>query len=221
MTVPDATVVVMAKAPIPGRVKTRLFPRLGAAGAARLQAALITHTVNWAAAVAPTFVAVDPPEALDSVRMLVPERVELFAQTDGALGARMKTAVDAVAARTATAVIVIGADAPTLGPHAISETARLLRSGADVVIGPAHDGGYYLIALACPIPEVFAIDARLWGGPRVLAETLAALDSAGRSVRLLEPLRDLDTPADADAFVADPKLPAVIAELLIKPGVAA
>lgn len=214
MTARHAAVLITAKAPCPGRVNTRLAPVLGRGGAAALQAGLITRTAGLAAASAPTFLAVDPPEASEQLRALVPNGVRLFGQRGRHLGERMAAAVEHVAARTEGPVVVIGTDAPTLRRARLERSFEWLSGGADAVLGPALDGGYYLIGLATPDPAAFAIDPALWGGEHVLAATLTALAGAGRRTRMLETLRDLDTPSDAAALLADPNLPRTIAPLL-------
>jgi glycosyltransferase A (GT-A) superfamily protein (DUF2064 family) len=122
-----------------------------------------------------------------------------------------------VAAATGQPVVLIGSDAPTLGPDRIRAAARLLAEGADAVLGPALDGGYVLLGLPAPDPAAFAIDPALWGGPHVLAATRAALAGAGREAVLLDPLPDLDTPDDARALLAGGGLPEPIAALLRRP----
>lgn len=208
-----AAIVVMAKAPRPGLAKTRLNALLGADGCAALQAALIRHAARIATTVAPTFVAVTPADSASEVRRLVPPDVTVFAQSGWHLGARMATAVTTVHASTAGPVLVIGTDAPTLDADLLRKAQAVVADGA-VVIGPAYDGGYYLIGLPEPIPEAFAIPPALWSGPDVLRATLEALTPAGRTVRLLEPLRDLDTPGDAGPLLAEPALPAPVAAIL-------
>lgn len=207
-------VVVMAKAPRPGHAKTRLSPLLGPDGAAALQAALIEHTVTLAASVAPTYVAVDPPDAAAEVTPLLPAGVPVFGQTGGDLGSRMSAAAAQVSAAPGGPVIILGTDVPTLTTATLRTAADLLAAGADAVLGPAMDGGYYLIGLPGPDTAAFAIEPRQWGGDQVLAATLAALALSGRVPALLEPLPDLDTPADARALLAAPGLPAPIARLL-------
>jgi rSAM/selenodomain-associated transferase 1 len=216
-TTAGCAVVVMARAPRPGLAKTRLQPLLGAAGAAGVQAVLVEHTAALACSVAPAFLAFDPPDAGPELRALVPPGVALFPQVAGDLGARMTAAVAHVATATGQPVVVIGSDVPTLGPDRIRRAARLLAEGADAVLGPALDGGYYLIGLPAPDPAAFAIDPELWGGPQVLAATRAALAAAGREPVLLDPLPDLDTPDDARALLAGGELPERIAALLRLP----
>lgn len=209
-----AAVLIMAKAPRPGLVKTRLHPLLGPQGAAALQAGLIRHTCSLACATVATFVAYDPPDAAAEMGRLVPSQVRLFPQRGAHLGERMAAAAAYVGAATGGPVLVLGTDAPTLTEAALRRAGDLLGEQVDAVLGPALDGGYYLIGLARPTPAAFAIDPGLWSGHRVLAATLTALAGAGRRTRLLEELRDLDTPADAAALLADPAVPAAIAALL-------
>jgi rSAM/selenodomain-associated transferase 1 len=215
------TVVIMTRAPRPGAVKTRLEPLLGAAGCARLQHALILHTAMTARLATPgaVHVAVDPPNAVADLRALLDPADTVFAQVPGHLGARMAAAADRAYAARPGPLVVIGTDVPTLTAARILDARRLLDAGHDVVIGPALDGGYYLIALARPTPEMFDIDPDRWGGPLVLAATITAAEAAGLRVGLLPALRDLDTPKDAHALRADPAMPAAITALLSPGGV--
>jgi uncharacterized protein len=215
MTGVGPSVLIMAKAPRPGTVKTRLTPLLGPAGCARLQAALLTHTATLAHHTAPgsTYLAFDPPDAAAEVRPLVPAAVRLVAQVAGHLGVRLAAATDTVLAQAPGPLLVIGTDAPTLTTTILDQAVTVLR-GHDVVFGPALDGGYYLIGLHRPCLEVFAIDSSLWSGPGVLAASQAAAERAGLTVGLLPELRDVDTPADATALRTDPHLPPTIAALL-------
>jgi rSAM/selenodomain-associated transferase 2/rSAM/selenodomain-associated transferase 1 len=192
--------LVMAKAPVPGRVKTRLEPVFSPQECAEIQAALIERTARWATAVAPgaAHVALDGPAAL-------PAGVIELRQSDGHLGERLESATAAVWSGHSGPLLVVGVDTRLTAAHADQALARLA-AGADVVLGPALDGGYWLLALARPAPELFAIDPAAWGGPDVLALTLAAARGAGLSVATLEPERDLDTPADAEALRDDPEL---------------
>jgi glycosyltransferase A (GT-A) superfamily protein (DUF2064 family) len=108
---------------------------------------------------------------------------------------------------------VIGTDAPELGTAHLREAEHAL-SGHDASLIPTLDGGYALIALAQPTPEAFDLPPSAWGGPDVLALTVSALYAAGRTCALLEPVRDLDTPADALRIVGDPRCPPAIKQTL-------
>jgi glycosyltransferase A (GT-A) superfamily protein (DUF2064 family) len=142
---PRARILVMARAPVAGAAKTRLEPLLGPAGCARLQAALVAHTVATAAALGPVSVAVTGPAAL--VAPLVPAGVELFRQRDGDLGVRMAAAVEQVRARDARATptswardgdatagtgpaVVRGTDSPHGTAHATASSPDLRPLGA-------------------------------------------------------------------------------------------
>lgn len=203
------SVLIMARAPQAGAVKTRLEPLLGAQGCARLQAGLVDRTLRLAEQLAPgwCWLALDEPSD-------VPGAARVLRQRGGDLGARMRDAVEQVYSEQAGPVLVIGTDVPNLAARHLRAAARMLADRVDVVFGPAIDGGYYLIGLRRPFPAVFAIDPALWGGPEVLAASVAAADSAGLRAGLLEPLRDLDTPEDAHALLADGALPEELARLL-------
>ncbi|WP_219412527.1 TIGR04282 family arsenosugar biosynthesis glycosyltransferase [Pseudonocardia nigra] len=203
----------MAKAPVPGRAKTRLEPLLGPAGCARLQAELIRHTAATAERAAPgaVFVACAGPAEL--VAPLV-GAATLFPQCEGDLGERMAAAVAHVHALRAAPVVLVGTDCPVLGEEHLAAAAEGLAGGVDVVFGPARDGGYYLVALATPRPAAFAIPPSCWGGPDMLARSLDAAAAAGLTVALIGPEHDLDTPADAAALAADPRVPRAVTGLL-------
>jgi rSAM/selenodomain-associated transferase 1 len=201
-------ILIMARAPRPGEAKTRLEPLLGPDGCARLQTELIRHTTRWVAGTtASAWLAFTPPDSRAELGGLVPRRVRLFPQGSGDLGARMRAATELVSRRHHGPLIVIGTDAPELGPVHLRFAERALASGHDACLVPALDGGYALIALARPAPAAFDLPPEAWGGPDVLALTMMALAAAGCATALLEPVRDLDTPADASYVAADPRCP--------------
>lgn len=212
------TLIIMARAPVPGATKTRLRPLLGDEGCARLQAGLIRRCValgvalGWAAHVAHT-----PSGSASLLRPLVGPDTVLLDQRGDDLGARMAAAVHDVTAAAPGPVVLIGTDCPLLGPAHLRAAADRLADGHDVVLGPAHDGGYYLIALARPTPAVFALPVGLWGGPQVAAHTRHAARAAGLTLATIEPEHDLDTPQDAATLLRDPRLPADVRALLRPP----
>jgi uncharacterized protein len=202
--------LVMAKAPRPGFVKTRLAPLLGDEGCARVQSWLIRHAARWADESGDAHVAVAPAGAEEEVRPLVPSGVTLLPQADGDLGMRLSAATEQVRGP----VLVIGTDCPVLGPEHAEEAAAALADGADACLGPASDGGYWLVGLARPAPALFDIGAERWGGPEVLARTLQCAEHAGLRVTLLREERDLDDPGDVAPVLADPRTPPELAALL-------
>lgn len=204
----------MAKAPVAGHAKTRLEPLLGAAGCARLQAALVRRTVTVAEQAAPGAVFLACAGPADLLHPLVGPGTRLFDQCDGDLGQRMTDAVERVRERRPGPVVVIGTDCPVLGRGHLRAAADALAVGCDVVFGPAHDGGYYLVGLRGPAAPVFAIPHACWGGPGVLAASRAAVRAAGLRSVLIDVEHDLDTPADAVVHGADPRVPPELAALL-------
>ncbi|WP_249011916.1 TIGR04282 family arsenosugar biosynthesis glycosyltransferase [Conexibacter sp. DBS9H8] len=208
-------VLIMAKAPLPGRVKTRLAVLLGDHGAADLQAALIAHTVAWAAQAADVVsLAYAPVGAAASFAEFVPDHVALFPQRGADLGARMQNACADAGDRHSGPLAVIGTDAPLLGPASLDAAFTEIAEGADACLIPALDGGYVLLGLATPDPAAFAIPSDAWGGSEVCALTLAALRRRGLRTSVLAPLPDLDTPADALALRRHPRCPPALAKVL-------
>jgi len=178
---------------VPGAVKTRLIPALGADGAAALHARLIERTVETACAagVGPVtlWVTPAPPHAyFTTLASRFP--IVLAAQPDGDLGARMLAACQA----TAGPAIVIGTDCPALTPAHLRDAADVLRGGSDVVFIPAEDGGYVLIGAREPQPVLFA--DMTWSLDTVMAETRRRLTQGGLTWRELPPLWDVDRPED-------------------------
>src|SRR4051794_25006417 len=204
----------MARAPRPGAAKTRLEPLLGAEGCARLARALIARAGRWAAAVGEPWVAYTPADARAEIAELAPPGARLLAQEGSHLGERLSHAFAAVHAARGGPVIVIGTDQPALRAAHAWATLDDLRDGVDVCLGPATDGGYYLLAAREPSPALFGIDPAAWGGPEVMSLTLASIIDAGLSMGWLRSERDLDEPSDAAALLADPCAPADIVAAL-------
>ncbi len=193
---PDAPriLLVFAKAPVAGEVKTRLAAGVGDHAAAeiyRVMGRRIVEAVRngaWR-----TVVCYAPPGALTEVREWLGEDHEYWAQRSGDLGARMDQALRAALAQAPRACVV-GTDAPDLDAARVGEAFEAL-DGADVVFGPADDGGYYLLALRAPArPELFR--RMPWGTSEVLARSRERAELLGLSVAMLDPLRDVDTMSD-------------------------
>ncbi len=205
--------IVIAKAPRPGLCKTRLEPMLGPEGCARLQAALVARAAAWAAAAGDPFVVFTPEEARDEVAALAPGAT-LVPQVEGSLGDRLAAAFRSVLAAHPGPAILIGVDTPQLGPEHAAAALDDLREGVDVTVGPASDGGYYLIGLREPNDALFALPPEKWGGPEVLVRTLEAANEASLTVGMLRSERDLDDEADARAMLADPLTPPEVVAVL-------
>jgi rSAM/selenodomain-associated transferase 1 len=211
---PPAAAIVIAKAPRPGLCKTRLEPLLGPDGCAALQAELVRRAAAWAAAVGTPYVAFTPDDAREEIAALAPAGTRLIEQSDGDLGDRLAAATGEVLAEHGGPVVLIGVDTPQIRPDVGRQALEDLRCGVDVTFGPAADGGYYLVGMNEPHPEVFALPTEKWGGPEVFELTLAAAHAAGLRMAMLRAERDLDDEEDARAMLADPLTPPEIAALL-------
>jgi len=194
----DATVIVFARAPLPGRAKTRLIPRLGAWGAARLQARLTERALLTALASQCGPVELHCTPRAGHAFFLHKRReleVILRKQSGRDLGERMHRAL-AVALRKHRYAILIGVDAPELRAADLRRALRLLRSGCDTVLAPAEDGGYALIGCRvapCPVFEHIA-----WGGNDVYIRTVQRLSRLGLRWRALRTVWDVDRPEDVE-----------------------
>lgn len=193
-------IAVFARAPVAGAVKTRLIPRLGAAGALGLHRQLVESTLFRARDAAlgevTLWIAGDAghPEVQACVKR---QRVKLAPQQGDDLGARMHAALSAtLAAQPGRGCLLIGTDCPALSSQHLQRAAQLLATH-DVVLGPAHDGGYVLIGLNAPRPALF--EGIAWGSDAVLAATRARIDATGLRSAELDPLPDLDTADDYDS----------------------
>lgn len=195
-------VALFAKAPVAGRVKTRLVPPLTPEEAARVARTLLEATVeSLVGSLAARWVLYLDGEADDSLRALVSARgMGLRPQGEGNLGVRLAGAFRALRAEGAGRVLAIGADGPTLPPRLLAEAIDAL-SECDLVLGPTEDGGYYLIGAAVAEEGVFRDIP--WGTSSVLVATLARATEAGRSVRLLPAWYDVDSVEDLRRLIEE------------------
>lgn len=192
MTTP---VIVFAKAPVPGTVKTRLVPALGAEAAAALAQRMLHHTLAQAVAagLGPVELCAAPDATHPALRDAAAAfGVALAAQGDGDLGARMQRALARHLAMHAGALL-IGTDAPALDAGVLRDAARALATH-DAVFVPALDGGYALVGLRRADARCF--DGMRWSHARVMADTRDRLRAAGLRWAELPPLADIDEPAD-------------------------
>ena len=193
MAGPGARVLLFAKAPVAGKVKTRLIPALGAEGASRLARRMLKHALGEALASGCTVELVcEPGPAAPEWAGLVPAGVEVTAQCGGDIGARMAEAAERTLARGERAVL-IGADCPGLTAAVIARAAAGLEE-VDAVIVPALDGGYVLLALRAFAAGLF--EGIAWSTDGVLAATLEQAEALGWRVRVEEALGDVDEAAD-------------------------
>jgi rSAM/selenodomain-associated transferase 1 len=191
-------VIVFARAPLPGRVKTRLVPRLGEWGAARLQARLTRQTLRTAlTARCGALELHGTPRARHPFFLKCREdfKLRLQEQRGRDLGERMYRAL-AAALRRYSAALLIGTDCPVLRPQDLRRATRLLRGGCDVVLSPAEDGGYALIGARRVSWRLF--DGITWGEGVVYAQTAERLRALNYRWRALRTVWDVDRPVDLD-----------------------
>jgi uncharacterized protein len=198
-----AATIVMVKAPLPGFAKTRLCPPLSQSDAASLSLCFLQDVINSAVRVIPDVIVAFTP---DGGRMMLegslPNQMVWIKQEGDNLGERLNSAIAYVANLGFSPLIVLGADSPTLPPLFI-ETARaaLASNDADVVLGPTTDGGYYLLGVRKPVPNLFNYVA--WSTDRTFTQTAHNIKQLG--LRLLELPRwyDVDTFADLDRLCSE------------------
>jgi len=189
--------IIFTRYPEPGNTKTRLIPALGADGAAALQCEMTRHVLGVAGRLA-----ADAPVSLE-VRFEGGDVEKMTArfgsgpqyrrQGPGDLGCRLQRALDEASAEGARRVVIVGADCPEITVELLAEAFERL-STAELVLGPATDGGYYLIGLRRGTAELFTDIA--WGSDRVLRQTRRRARELALSVATLPELSDVDRPED-------------------------
>jgi len=187
----EAIVCIFVKPPEPGAVKTRLIPELGPERAAQLAEALLEDTVSmvrqlgWAECIIAA-------TAFFERSYFQPD--EVWLQSEGDLGERLEKILRLALKRSAV-VLAIGADSPGI-PPAYLQSARQALAAADAVLGPASDGGFYLLGLKdCPVG---VLDGILWSHSSTLAKTAARLEQFGMKTVMVEPWFDVDSHEDLE-----------------------
>jgi len=192
----EEAVVLMAKAPVAGRVKTRLCPPLDPRESAALYACMLEDTAGEVSSLPRVrrYLFLDPPLAANALREAPFSAFEPFPQRGRDLGDRMRDAAATAFRRGARRVVIVGADCPSLSAGTVRRAFRELREGADAVFGPSADGGYYLVGLARPDERLFR--KFTWSTPTVLLDTVTRCRGLSIPFSLLTPGRDVDTGED-------------------------
>jgi uncharacterized protein len=201
-----AQLIIFAKEPRPGQVKTRLSPPLSPEAAAQLYHCFIQDILDEMARVPEVYLAVafSPETARGFFRRLAPPGTILFPQEGADLGDRMDRAFARSFAAGFGPVALRGSDVPDLPAAVVSEAHAVLSAGqAQVVLGPATDGGYHLVGLTEPQPALFRGPA--WSSRTVLTDTLQLARQLGLRVHLLPPWPDIDTYDDLQTFLTRPR----------------
>lgn len=188
-------IALFLKAPVPGRVKTRLAATLGDATACAVYRALVERQVAALPHTWDAEVHVDPPGLAGLCRAWLGPRFTYVGQSGHGLGERLEHAARRAFTHDTAPWIVIGGDCVGLDEVVFREAAEALRDGADVVLGPAEDGGYHLLGLRAFHPEVFRDIP--WSTDRTAAVTLRRAHDAGLRAARVRELPDID---DAEAL---------------------
>jgi hypothetical protein len=199
---PQSRILVFAKEPDPGRVMTRLIPLLGEQAAARLHARFVHNTLDKAsgAGLAPVELWCSPATETAFFQDCMQRfDIMLQLQATGDLGQRMHHATCDALGRGTSAVLV-GTDCPGLRAADLDVALDALARGAGAVLGPARDGGYYLVGLSQPLPQLF--DGLEWGTATVFADTIRRLEDRGIDYHCLAERDDVDTPEDYQRLIA-------------------
>jgi len=194
--VPPIPVLVFARTPVPGQVKTRLIPAIGAERAANLHRAMLWRTVATAtaAAIGPVALWCSPVAEHPLIDELQREfGLDVGVQQGVDLGERMHRALQTCPA----GAVLVGSDCPFLEEQDLQMAAGILRDGDDAAIGPAEDGGYYLIGVRDSDMSVFS--GIPWGTDGVLAATRQNFRDLGWRWREIATRRDVDRPEDLAA----------------------
>jgi len=211
--------IILTRYPELGKSKTRLIPALGPRGAADLHRNLTEHTLSWARRWKERF-----PASLEvhftgrseaSFQEWLGPDLSYRPQPEGDLGRRMHEAFLQAFQEGVEKVVIVGTDCPGLDEDLTQEAFARLDQG-EVALGPAKDGGYYLIGLRRPVEELFR--AIPWGTGEVLAKTLETAQRLGLRVSLLEPLEDIDRPEDLpvwEKFSSTLSLPSPLISIII------
>jgi uncharacterized protein len=185
--------IIFTRYPRPGQAKTRLIPALGPEGAARLQIAMTEHSLLQARGLKrPIAIYYTNGEARE-LQDWLGEDLRYCTQGSGDLGAKMLGAFCHTLGEGYGAAVIIGTDCPGLDTQLLEQAFEALQT-SDLVLGPALDGGYYLIGLRRVIPDLF--ENIPWSTDQVLSQTLAIAKGLELDVCLLPELPDIDRPED-------------------------
>ena len=198
-----SALLVFTRAPIPGQTKTRLIPLLGAQGAAEFHQTVLQSTL--AVANVSDFGTFEIWCATENDHPYIKQCELDYAcamkiQQGNDLGERMQHAIETTLAGN-TFVVLIGSDCPAITTDILNKTYQHLSNGKDAVLGPASDGGYYLIGLKKPNSSIF--QDIVWGEANVAERTRENFADLGLDYVELEELSDIDTPEDYQRYISD------------------
>ncbi len=203
MTLPNRTLVIMAKAPRPGSVKTRLAESLSLEAVTELYRCLLNDTIALAQGLDHVEIAIMCPVSDVEELSRAVRTVRIVPQTGQGLGAGLDSVFAHFAARGHQRVIAFNSDSPHL-PASVLETAFDVLEACDLVVGPTHDGGYYLVGAKASHPGLFTNDGM--GTANALEALLTRARALGLSVHLTDPFYDIDVEGDLTRLAAELRL---------------
>ena len=196
----DASLIVFAKVPRPGAVKTRLTPVLTPTEAARLYEAFLRDALQlYARLTADVRLYLAPP--FDSPMEWIPASVEVYEQQGAGLGGRMKHAFRETLADGIDRASIVGTDHPTLPLSFIRQSFEGLELPQSVCIGPSEDGGFYLLGMNDFYPQLF--EGMTYSHGSVFSDTLARLEQTDARLTVLPQWYDVDTPGTLERMIQD------------------
>jgi rSAM/selenodomain-associated transferase 1 len=213
-------VIIFAKYPADGKVKTRLGKTLGSEIAVRFYKAMAEHTFEACLSLPEEnydiYLFYDQYDASESVRQWVPADFSLHLQEGNDLGEKMKAAFNVIFGKGYKKVTIIGTDCPELNAEIILKSFEEL-SEYNICLGPSADGGYYLLGMNKYYPLLF--DDIKWSSPRVLSETIKKVKANNLSMFILPRLIDIDTGKDLRQWLSETEEKNAMTELIDEYGI--
>ena len=197
----DAALLVFAKVPRPGQVKTRLIPVLSPSEAARLYTAFLQDTLRQVVRLDLDVRLYLAPPLPDGGIAGLPAEVSLHEQEGDGLGERIQRAFENTLEAGYDRAIVMGSDHPTLPRSFLRQADRALHAPRSLCLGPTEDGGFYLLGMSAFYPQLF--DDMSYSHSQVFADTLARAGRTDANLTVLPQWYDVDTPQDLDRMLAD------------------
>ncbi len=193
----NESLIIFSRYPEPGKTKTRMIPALGATGAAELQRQMTEHTLNNAQQLLSSRDLIIEVHFTGGSQQLMTawlgRNLHYVPQVSGDLGQKMRSAFDRAFNMGNQRVLIIGIDCPGIDQVILNEAFNSLQNH-DLVLGIAEDGGYYLIGLNRPVPQLF--HNITWGTDQVLNQTKNIAQQLKLDIHYLTTLSDVDRPED-------------------------
>lgn len=188
-------IIIMAKVPSAGNVKTRLQPYFSSDDCAKLSMAFLQDAVNKAKTVCENVIlAYSPTEEINALRRILPSQSIYIEQTGRDLGERMFNIFEFAVEQKSDSIVMIGTDSPTFPAEFIEKAFVLLENSADAVLGETEDGGFYLIGLRKLQKEIF--ENVEWSSPRTFLQTKGNIEKLNFNFIGIPKWFDVDTPED-------------------------